>query len=87
MATIFIGLCIAITALPVSIRILMDFGKLNTPLGQKIISVAIFDDIIALTILGIILDLKDVEPTLTNISKTSTYVNNYLRRKPLKNNT
>ncbi len=70
MATIFIGLCIAITALPVSIRILMDFGKLNTPLGQKIISVAIFDDIIALTILGIILDLKDVEPTLTNISKT-----------------
>ena len=56
MATIFVGLCIAITALPVSIRILMDFGKLNTPLGQKIISIAIFDDILALSILGIILD-------------------------------
>ena len=70
MATIFIGLCIAITALPVSIRILMDFGKLNTSLGQKIISIAIFDDIIALTILGVILDLTNVEPTFINISKT-----------------
>lgn len=73
MATIFIGLCIAITALPVSIRILMDFGKLNTTLGQKIISVAIFDDILALSILGIILDLKDVEPSFTNISKTVVF--------------
>jgi Kef-type K+ transport system membrane component KefB len=70
LATIFTGLCIAITALPVSIRILMDFGKLNTTLGQKIISIAIFDDVLALTILGVILDLKDVEPTLINISKT-----------------
>ena len=70
MATIFVGLCIAITALPVSIRILMDFGKLNTPLGQKIISIAIFDDILALSILGIILDLKDIELSVLNISKT-----------------
>ena len=70
MATIFVGLCIAITALPVSIRILMDYGKLNTSLGQKIISIAIFDDILALTILGIILDLSNVEPTFANISKT-----------------
>jgi Kef-type K+ transport system membrane component KefB len=42
MTTVFIGLCVAITALPVSIRILMDLGKLNSPLGQKIVSVAIF---------------------------------------------
>lgn len=70
MATIFVGLCIAITALPVSIRILMDFGKLNTTLGQKIISIAIFDDILALTILGVILDLSNVEMTFINISKT-----------------
>lgn len=73
MATIFVGLCIAITALPVSIRILMDFGKLNTPLGQKIISIAIFDDILALTILGVILDLSDVELTFSNISKTIVF--------------
>ena len=69
MATIFVGLCIAITALPVSIRILMDFGKLNTPLGQKIISIAIFDDILALTILGVILDLSNVEMTFVILAK------------------
>ena len=69
MSTIFIGLCVAITALPVSIRILMDLGKLNSPVGQKIISVAIFDDVIALTILGILLDIKDVEHTFSNITQ------------------
>ena len=54
--TIFLGLCIAITALPVSIRILMDLGKLKTDVGQRIISAAIFNDIISLMILGIVLD-------------------------------
>jgi Kef-type K+ transport system membrane component KefB len=34
MTTVFIGLCVAITALPVSIRILMDLGKINTDIGQ-----------------------------------------------------
>jgi Kef-type K+ transport system membrane component KefB len=71
MSTIFIGLCVAITALPVSIRILMDLGKLNSSVGQKIISVAIFDDVIALTILGILLDIKDVEQTFTNITNAT----------------
>jgi len=54
--SLFLGLCISITALPVSIRILMDLGKLNTDLGQKIITAAVFNDIISLLILGIILD-------------------------------
>lgn len=54
--SIFLGLCISITALPVSIRILMDLGKLNTDLGQKILTAAIFNDVISLLILGIILD-------------------------------
>lgn len=58
MTTVFIGLCVAITALPVSIRILMDLGKINTEVGQRIISVAIFDDVLALSILGVLLTLK-----------------------------
>ena len=33
MTSVFIGLCVAITALPVSIRILMDLGKINSPIG------------------------------------------------------
>ncbi|HEV2132802.1 MAG TPA: cation:proton antiporter [Terracidiphilus sp.] len=56
--TIFIGLCIAITALPVSVRILMDLDKLHTDIGQKIVSAAVANDVISLLVLGIILDVK-----------------------------
>jgi Kef-type K+ transport system membrane component KefB len=73
MTTVFIGLCVAITALPVSIRILMDLGKLNSSIGQRIISVAIFDDVLALTILGILLDIKDVEKTFTAVTTATLY--------------
>ena len=56
--TIFIGLCVSITALPVSIRILMDLGKLRTDIGQKIVSAAIANDVLSLLALGIIIDVK-----------------------------
>lgn len=56
--TIFIGLCIAITALPVSVRILMDLDKLQSKIGQKIVSAAVANDVISLLALGIILDVK-----------------------------
>jgi Kef-type K+ transport system membrane component KefB len=56
--TIFVGLCIAITALPVSVRILMDLGKLHTDIGQKIISAAVANDVVSLLALGIILDVN-----------------------------
>ncbi len=56
---IFVGLCVAITALPVSVRILMDLGQLNSEIGQRIIAVAIFDDVLALTILGVLLDVNN----------------------------
>jgi Kef-type K+ transport system membrane component KefB len=57
MRAIFIGLSIAITALPVSIRILMDLGRLHTDTGQRIITAAMANDILALLILGVILDI------------------------------
>ena len=56
--SIFIGLCIAITALPVSVRILMDLDKLQTEVGQRIVSAAVFNDVTSLLILGVILDVK-----------------------------
>ncbi|MEI7896481.1 MAG: cation:proton antiporter [bacterium] len=66
--TTFLGLCIAITALPVSIRILMDLGKLKTDVGQRIISAAIFNDILALLILGIILDFSDESKNIRDLT-------------------
>ncbi len=71
MTTVFVGLCVAITALPVSIRILMDLGKINSEVGQKIISVAIFDDVLALTILGVLLNIKDTDMSMMAVAKAS----------------
>lgn len=72
MTTVFIGLCVAITALPVSIRILMDLGKINSEVGQKIISIAIFDDVIALSILGVLLTIKDTDMSVSSIAKAGS---------------
>jgi Kef-type K+ transport system membrane component KefB len=74
MSTVFIGLCVAITALPVSIRILMDLGKLNSAIGQRIISVAIFDDVLALTILGILLQLKNFDQSFSMITQATIVI-------------
>jgi len=52
---LFLGLCLAITALPVSIRILMDLDRLHTRTGQLIVSAAVTHDIAALLTLGVIL--------------------------------
>ncbi len=71
--TIFLGLCIAITALPVSVRILMDLGKLNTVVGQRIISAAIFNDIISLLVLGVILDFNDTTKNLADLTFSITF--------------
>jgi Kef-type K+ transport system membrane component KefB len=65
--SIFIGLSISITALPVSIRILMDLGRLQSDVGQRIVSAAVFNDIVALLILGIILDFSDESRNLGDI--------------------
>ncbi|HEV2387717.1 MAG TPA: cation:proton antiporter, partial [Candidatus Acidoferrales bacterium] len=52
---VFIGLCVAITALPVSVRILMDLKQLQSDIGRRIISAAVANDVVALLALGIIL--------------------------------
>ena len=64
---IFVGLCVAITALPVSVRILMDLGQLKSEIGQRIIAVAIFDDVLALTILGVLLDVNSAADSSLNV--------------------
>lgn len=61
--SIFVGLCIAITALPVSVRILLDLGRLQSPTGQQIIGAAIANDVLALLALGVILDTTMGSPT------------------------
>jgi Kef-type K+ transport system membrane component KefB len=52
--SLFIATALSITAVPVSVRVLMDIGKLKTPVGQTIVSAAVFDDVISLLLLAIL---------------------------------
>jgi Kef-type K+ transport system membrane component KefB len=49
---LFVGTALAITAVPVAIRVLMDLDLLKTRLGRTIVSAAVFDDILSLILLA-----------------------------------
>ncbi len=49
---LFVGTGLAITAVPVAIRVLMDLDLLQTRLGKVIVSAAVFDDVLSLILLA-----------------------------------
>lgn len=53
----FIGTALAITAVPVSVKVLMDLGKLDSPLGNAIVGAALLDDILSLLLLAFLTGL------------------------------
>ena len=54
--TIFLGLCMAITALPVAVRILESFDMLDSSIARYSIATAVLNDVAALLLLGVLLD-------------------------------
>lgn len=59
MRTVFLGLCVSITALPVTVSILQSFNLLDSDIARYSVATAIFNDIAALLALGIILNLPE----------------------------
>lgn len=57
MRTLFLGLCISITALPVAVRILEKFGLLESLTARLALSSAVVSDVVALLVLGVLLSL------------------------------
>jgi Kef-type K+ transport system membrane component KefB len=55
--SLFIGLLLSITAIPVSAIILMEFGLLKSKIGNTVITAAVINDILALLVLAVILQL------------------------------
>jgi Kef-type K+ transport system membrane component KefB len=49
---LFVGVALAVTAVPVSIRVLMDLDLLESRVGRTIVSAAIFDDVLSLLLLA-----------------------------------
>lgn len=67
--TVFLGLCISITALPVAVRILESFKLLNSDIARYSIATAIINDVAALLILGVILNLP-AAGTVTDVARS-----------------
>lgn len=57
MRTLFLSITVAITALPVTIRILESFKMLDSTIARYSVAGAIINDILALLMLGVILNL------------------------------
>ncbi|MCI0559436.1 MAG: cation:proton antiporter [Nitrososphaera sp.] len=55
---LFMGLLLSITAVPVSAIVLMQFGILNSKLGNSVITAAVINDIMSLIFLSIILQIS-----------------------------
>jgi Kef-type K+ transport system membrane component KefB len=55
--SLFMGLLLSITAVPVSAIVLMQFGILNSKLGNTVMTAAVVNDIMSLIMLSIILQL------------------------------
>ncbi len=56
--SLFMGLLLSITAVPVSAIVLMEFGILKSKLGTTVITAAVVNDILSLVVLSIILQLN-----------------------------
>jgi len=51
---IFLGTALAVTAVPVSVKVLMDLDQLRSRVGHTIISAAVIDDMLSLALLAIL---------------------------------
>jgi len=50
--SVFIGIALAVTAVPATVRILIDLDLLKKRIGQVIVAAAVFDDILSLVLLA-----------------------------------
>ena len=55
--SLFMGICMAITALPVIVRILMDIGMFKSKIGMLVLSSAMITDIVGWLVLSVVLTM------------------------------
>lgn len=51
---LFLGVALAITAVPVAVKVLMDLGQLHSKVGQVVIAAAVIDDVLSLILLAVL---------------------------------
>lgn len=65
---LFLGVAMAITAVPVAVKVLMDLGKLQTRIGRIVVAAAVIDDILSLILLAVLTSVLSAEDSLTVMS-------------------
>ena len=53
--SLFLGVALAITAVPVAVRVFLDAGLLETRVGKTVIAAALWDDLISLFLLSLLI--------------------------------
>ena len=53
--SLFLGVALAITAVPVAVRIFMDLGELESRVGKAVIAAALWDDVLSLFLMALLL--------------------------------
>ena len=66
--SLFMGLLLSVTSVPVSAMILVELGILKSKIGATVLSAAIVDDIISLVLLAVILQLSKSGTGIHNIN-------------------
>jgi Kef-type K+ transport system membrane component KefB len=66
--SIFMGLLLSITALPVSAMVLMEFKILKSKIGNTVIAAAIINDIMAIAVLGVTVQISAAGGTLDTVN-------------------
>jgi Kef-type K+ transport system membrane component KefB len=69
--SMFVGLLMSITAVPVTVIVLMQFGILESRLGNTVITAAVINDIFSLVVLSIVLQLHGANDAPVNIMETT----------------
>jgi Kef-type K+ transport system membrane component KefB len=72
--SLFLGTALAVTALPVSVRILLDLNLLHSRLGRAIVSVALVNDLVAFAMLGVIVQITALGASMPEVGLTTLVV-------------
>lgn len=67
--TLFVGVSLSITAVPVAVAALLSMGRLNSRPGKIIVSAAVFDDVFGIVLLAVLVTLISSNdwPTLSGV--------------------
>ncbi|MCA9513288.1 MAG: cation:proton antiporter [Myxococcales bacterium] len=77
--SLFLGVALAITAVPVSVGVLLSLGRLDSPVGRVIVSAALVDDVLSLLLLALLTavlqtgSIPDVGAILALLGKVALY--------------